>query len=115
MEEKKENVVEMTPSVKAHRQPKNEKLPYDQLENIAKQLYEQLAKAEQEMKRLNQSNLITRVNILFKVVSPSKSTLVYIENNGFEIESKITTRKIHLHSLPGYEECLKDFGYKKEG
>lgn len=90
MEEKKKNVVEMTPSVKAHRQPKNEKLPYDQLENIAKQLYEQLAKAEQEMKRLNQSNLITRVNILFRVVENSdKFNSQFVQDCVDELESLI--------------------------
>ena len=90
MEEKKENVVEMTPSVKAHRQPKNEKLPYDQLENIAKQLYEQLAKAEQEMKRLNQSNLVARVNILFRVVENSdKFNSQFVQDCVDELESLI--------------------------
>lgn len=30
-------------------------------------------------------------------------------------DGKITTKQVHLYSLAGYEECLKDFGYKKEG
>lgn len=90
-EEKKTNVVEMTPKVKAStRKPKNEKLPYEQLENIAKQLYEQLAKSEQEIRRLNQSNLIARVNLLFRVLDHAeKFNQQFVQDCVDELEALI--------------------------
>jgi hypothetical protein len=60
MEEKKNNVVDM--------KPQSEKMPYEQLENIAHQLSEQTRQLYSKLQAANMTNMFKRLDYLFKVI-----------------------------------------------
>jgi hypothetical protein len=66
MEEKKSNVVEMIPRTK--KQDKPEKMSYEQLEQVAHQLSEQVRQLYSQLQKSNLNNMFKRLDYLFKVV-----------------------------------------------
>lgn len=66
MEEQKKKVVEMQPVTKETERP--EKMPYEQLENVAHQLSEQAKQLYMKLQTANMSNMFKRLDYLFKVV-----------------------------------------------
>ena len=66
MEEKKSNVVEMVPHTK--KQDKSEKMSYEQLEQVAHQLSEQVRQLYSQLQKSNLNNMFKRLDYLFKVV-----------------------------------------------
>lgn len=68
-----------------------EKMSYEQLENVARQLHEQLQRAGQEIQRLNMGNVFQRLNYLFKVTKYSdKFSKEFVDKCVDEIESLLT-------------------------
>ena len=65
MEEQKKKVVKMQPATKDERP---EKLSYEQLENVAHQLSEQAKQLYMKLQAANMSNMLKRLDYLFKVV-----------------------------------------------
>lgn len=65
MEEQKKKVVKMQPATKDERP---EKLSYEQLENVAHQLSEQVKQLYMKLQAANMSNMFKRLDYLFKVV-----------------------------------------------
>lgn len=63
MEEQKKKVVEMKSQVQ-----RPEKMPYEQLENVAHQLSEQNRQLFAKLQELNMTNMFKRLDYLFKVV-----------------------------------------------
>ena len=66
MEEQKKKIVEMQPATKETKRP--EKMPYEQLENVAHQLSEQAKQLYMKLQAANMSNMFKRLDYLFKVV-----------------------------------------------
>ena len=66
MEEQKKKVAEMQPVTKETERP--EKMPYEQLENVAHQLSEQAKQLYMKLQAANMSNMFKRLDYLFKVV-----------------------------------------------
>lgn len=94
MEEKNNGkVVEM--------QPKQEKMSYEQLENIAHQLHEQLRQAHMKLQELNMTNIFKRLDYLFKVVENSKHfKLDFVEKCVAEITELLTIPKEEEEAEP---------------
>ena len=65
MEEKKSKVVEMTPQTKETEQ---QKMSYEQLEQVAHQLSEQARQLYSQLQKSNLGNMFKRLDYLFKVV-----------------------------------------------
>jgi len=73
---------------------KNEKLSYEQLENIAHQLSEQNKQMYMQLQQMNTTNLFKRLDYLFKVLEYSAFfSKEFIENCTQEIENMITIPK----------------------
>lgn len=66
MEEQKGKIVEMIPQAKEAEQP--QKMSYEQLEQTAHQLSEQLRQLYGQLQKSNLSNMFRRLDYLFKVV-----------------------------------------------
>lgn len=66
MKEQKGKVVEMQPTTKGTERP--EKMSYEQLENIAHQLSEQVKQLYMKLQAANMGNMFKRLDYLFKVV-----------------------------------------------
>lgn len=66
MEEQKKKVVEMQPTTKETERP--EKMSYEQLEQIAHQLSEQVRQLYSQLQKSNMTNMFKRLDYLFKVV-----------------------------------------------
>lgn len=66
MEEQKGKVVEMTPQAKETEQP--QKMSYEQLEQVAHQLSEQVRQLYGQLQKSNLNNMFKRLDYLFKVV-----------------------------------------------
>jgi hypothetical protein len=66
MEEQKGKVVEMQPTTNETERPK--KMSYEQLENIAHQLSEQVKQLYMKLQAANMGNMFKRLDYLFKVV-----------------------------------------------
>ena len=66
MEEQKKKVVKVQPTTKETERP--EKMSYEQLENIAHQLSEQVKQLYMKLQAANMSNIFKRLDYLFKVV-----------------------------------------------
>ena len=65
MEEQKSKVVEMTPQTKETEQ---QKMSYEQLEQVAHQLSEQARQLYSQLQKSNLGNMFKRLDYLFKVV-----------------------------------------------
>lgn len=71
--------------------PKNEKLSYEQLENVCHQLSEQSRNLYQKLQESNMSNLFKRLDYLFAVVENSKEfPSEFVENCVHEIMESMT-------------------------
>lgn len=66
MEEKKNNVIEMTLKNKEEENPK--KMSYEQLEQVAHQLSEQTRQLYNQLQQSNMTNMFKRLDYLFKVL-----------------------------------------------
>lgn len=66
MEEKKNNVIEMTLKNKEGENPK--KMSYEQLEQVAHQLSEQTRQLYNQLQQSNMTNMFKRLDYLFKVL-----------------------------------------------
>lgn len=66
MEEQKEKVIKMQPTINETERP--EKMSYEQLENVAHQLSEQAKQLYMKLQAANMSNIFKRLDYLFKVL-----------------------------------------------
>lgn len=95
MEEQKKKVVEMKPQVQ-----RPEKMSYEQLENVAHQLSEQNRQLFAKLQELNMTNMLKRLDYLFKVVENGHMFKQdFLEKCIAEIESLMT--------VPEQEEKLE--------
>lgn len=89
MEEQKEKVVKMQPTTKETGRP--EKMSYEQLENIAHQLSEQVKQLYMKLQAANMGNMFKRLDYLFKVVeNGSMFKQDFLEKCIAEIEELMT-------------------------
>lgn len=68
--------------VMADAQPQNEKLTYEQLENVCHQLSEQSRTLYQKLQEANISNIFRRLDYLFKVVE-FKDAFIFADKEEF--------------------------------
>lgn len=87
--------------VEAKENVKNEKMSYEQLENIAHQLSEQSRQLYAKLQEANMTNIFKRLDYLFKVVENSTSfNKDFVDRCITEIEELIT--------VPEQEENKED-------
>lgn len=91
MEEGKGKVVDMQPNVNGSKENKQEKLSYEQLENIAHQLSEQTKQLYSKLQTVNMTNMFKRLDYLFKIVENGHAFKPdFLERCVEEIEEIIT-------------------------
>ena len=83
--------MEETKEVQAEMPKKQEKMSYEQLENVAHQLSEQSRRLYMQLQEANQDNMLSRLHYLFKVVKYKESfNTDFVTKCISEIESTIT-------------------------
>ena len=89
MEEKKETKVKSAAS--AQKSAQSEKMSYEQLENIAHQLSEQVKQLYVKLQEANMANMFKRLDYLFKIVeNQTKFNKKFVDKSKEEIEALMT-------------------------
>lgn len=96
-EDKKAKVVDLRPKSEERSEERSQKMSYEQLENIAHQLSEQVRQLYAKLQEANTSNLFRRLDYLFKVVENA-----HMFNKDFE--AKCLKEIEELMTIPEPEE-----------